>query len=134
MMLVVGSTGLLGSQIVRRARELDLPVRAFARPTAHPARLEALRAYGAEVLWGDLKDRASLEAACRGVDAVVSTASSTLSRQAGDDIESVDQHGQIALVEAAKRAGVRHCTFFGLKLSRVEDYVREVAGQLNPKT
>jgi uncharacterized protein YbjT (DUF2867 family) len=115
MVLVVGSTGLLGSEIVRRARARGLPVRALARPSASPVRLEALRTHGAEIVWGDLKDRGSLEAACRGVDAVVSTASSTLSRQPGDDIESVDRHGQIALVEAARSAGVRHFTFFGLK-------------------
>jgi uncharacterized protein YbjT (DUF2867 family) len=85
----------------------------LSRPSANPARLEALRTHGAEVVWGDLKDRASLEVARRGIHAVVSTASSTLSRQPGDDIESVDRHGQIALVEAARSAGVRHFTFFG---------------------
>jgi uncharacterized protein YbjT (DUF2867 family) len=115
MILVVGSTGLLGSEIVARARRQRLAVRALARPTATPARLEALRAHGAEVVWGDLKDPATLEAACRGVSAVISTASSTLLRQPGDNLESVDRHGQIALVEAARRAGVRHFTFFGLK-------------------
>jgi nucleoside-diphosphate-sugar epimerase len=49
-----------------------------------------------------------------GVEAVISTASSTLSRQEGDSIESVDRLGQIALVQAAKAAGVQHFTFFGL--------------------
>jgi NADH dehydrogenase len=62
-----------------------------------------------------LKERGSLGTACHGVSAVISTASSTLSRQPGDDLESVDRHGQIALVETARRAGVRHFTFFGLK-------------------
>ena len=114
MMLVVGSTGLLGSEIVRRARTSGLPVRAFARPTASPERLDALRASGAEIVWGDLKDPASLSRACEGVAAVVSTASSTFSRQTGDDIESVDRMGQVALVGAARSAGVAHFTFFGL--------------------
>jgi uncharacterized protein YbjT (DUF2867 family) len=37
---------------------------------------------------------------------LISTASSTLSRQAGDSIESVDLRGQLALVNAARSAGV----------------------------
>ena len=36
---------------------------------------------GGEVVRGDLNDRASLDAACRGASAAVSTASSTISRQ-----------------------------------------------------
>jgi uncharacterized protein YbjT (DUF2867 family) len=50
----------------------------------------------------------SLEAACRGADAVISTASSTVSRQQGDSVESVDLRGQLNLIEAAEAAGVRH--------------------------
>jgi uncharacterized protein YbjT (DUF2867 family) len=37
---------------------------------------------------------------------LISTASSTLSRQAGDSIESVDLQGQLALVNAARSSGV----------------------------
>jgi uncharacterized protein YbjT (DUF2867 family) len=37
---------------------------------------------------------------------LISTASSTLSRQAGDSIESVDLRGQLALANAARSAGV----------------------------
>ena len=61
-----------------------------------------------------MKDAATTAQACMGMEAVISTASSTLSRQEGDSIESVDRLGQIALVQAAKVAGVQHFTFFGL--------------------
>jgi uncharacterized protein YbjT (DUF2867 family) len=57
---------------------------------------------------GDLKDRSSLEKACHGASAVASTASSMLSRQEGDSIESVDRQGQLNLIEAAEKAGVKH--------------------------
>ena len=57
---------------------------------------------------GDLKNRRSLDAACRGASAVISTASSTLSRQEGDSIETVDRQGQLSLIDAAAAAGVRH--------------------------
>jgi uncharacterized protein YbjT (DUF2867 family) len=60
---------------------------------------------------GDLKDRASLDAACNGVDAIISTASSSFSRQAGDSIQSVDLEGQLSLIEAARASGVRHFVF-----------------------
>ncbi len=60
---------------------------------------------------GDLKDRHSLARASAGAAAVVSTASSTLSRQEGDSIESVDQQGQLDLIEAAESAGVTHFVF-----------------------
>src|SRR2546427_1759556 len=39
---------------------------------------------------------------CRGARAVISTASSTFSRQDGDSIESVDRQGQLSLVDAAQ--------------------------------
>ena len=76
MILVAGATGLLGAEICLRLPGRGLQVRALARPTANPARLEQLRAAGVELVWGDLKDPASLRDACRGADAVISTATS----------------------------------------------------------
>jgi NADH dehydrogenase len=39
---------------------------------------------------------------------VISSATTTLSRQPGDSIEATDQAGQLSLVDAAKAAGVKH--------------------------
>src|SRR5689334_15901881 len=111
MKLIVGATGLLGGEIVSLLRARGSRVRALVRPTADPARLAWLRDRGADLVTGDLKDRASLDAACRGVDAVLTTASSTLSRQPGDSIATVDRRGQLDLIEAAEAAGVRHCVY-----------------------
>jgi NADH dehydrogenase len=108
MNLVVGATGLLGSEICHLLRAGGGGVRALTRPTADVARLQRLRECGAEIVQGDLKAPASLTAACRGVGAVVSTASSTLSRQPGDSIETVDRQGQLDLIDAAEAAGVQH--------------------------
>jgi uncharacterized protein YbjT (DUF2867 family) len=52
------------------------------------------------------------------VDAVVSTASSTLSRQAGDSIESVDAAGQINLVDAARSTGIGRFVFVSFRRRR----------------
>ncbi len=64
-----------------------------ARPSAREGHIESgkvasLRTGGAEIAVGDLKDRESLAAVCRGAHTVISTASSTLSRQEGDSIET----------------------------------------------
>ena len=108
MNLIAGATGILGSEICRLLAENGQPVRALVRNTSNPDKVAQLKALQTEVVVGDLKDRRSLDAACRGVIAVISTASSTLSRQAGDSIESVDREGQVNLVDAASAAGVKH--------------------------
>lgn len=106
MNLVVGATGTLGSEICRLLAASGKPVRALVRQSSAPDKVAALRALGAEIAVGDLKDPASLEAACRGARSVISTASSTLSRREGDSIESVDHRGQLSLVDAAANAGI----------------------------
>lgn len=106
MVLVIGATGLLGGEICRGLVASGTPVRAMVRPTADASRLAELRTLGVELVTGDLKDRASLDAACRGADAIITTASSILSRQSGDTLDSVDRAGQLSLVAAARNAGV----------------------------
>jgi len=108
MNLVVGATGMLGGEVCRILASSGHPVRALVRKSSAPEKLSALEALGAEIAYGDLKDPASLAPACGGIRAVISTASSTLSRQEGDSIESVDERGQLNLVEAAERVGVAH--------------------------
>jgi uncharacterized protein YbjT (DUF2867 family) len=107
MILVVGSTGRLGSEIVRQLREQNQPVQALVRKTSDPEKVANLASLGATIVEGDLTDRASLVAACRGVDTVITTATSTASQTPGDSIPRIDQLGQLQLVEAAMETGVR---------------------------
>lgn len=111
MILVVGSTGFLGMEICRRLREGGDAVRALVRTTSDPAAVDGLRAMGATIVHGDLRERASLDAACRGVRTVISTATTTRSRQPGDSIERTDEEGQLALVDAARGAGVKRVVY-----------------------
>jgi uncharacterized protein YbjT (DUF2867 family) len=111
MILVAGSTGLVGAQICLKLANADKPVRALVRCTSDRTKVETLKSRGIEVAEGDLKDRSSLDTACAGVQTVVSTASSTLSHQPGDSIETVDREGELDLVEAARAAGVGHFVF-----------------------
>ena len=118
MILVAGASGLVGSAVCRKLAGRGEKVRALVRATSAKERLEALRSCGAELCIGDLKDPDSLGSACRSVDAVVSTASSTLSRQAGDSIESVDAAGQLNLVNAARSAGAGRFVFVSFRRPR----------------
>jgi uncharacterized protein YbjT (DUF2867 family) len=111
MNLIVGATGLVGGEICRRLSAEKKPVRALVRPTGDASRIDELRDSGAELAMGDLKDPASIRAACAGATAVLSTASSMLSRQPGDTIEGVDRIGQLQLIEAAASAGVKHFVY-----------------------
>ena len=108
MDLLVGATGLLGSEICRRLVERNRQVRALVRSTSDRVRVEQLRGHGAEIVVGDLRDPASLAAACRGVQAVISTATAMLRP---DTITDVDEHGQLALVDAARAARVEQFVF-----------------------
>jgi uncharacterized protein YbjT (DUF2867 family) len=78
-------------------------VTALVRPGGGEGdKLAALRALGVELVEGDLKDPASLVAACADKTTVVSTASASLSVQAGNSIQAVDLDGQRNLVDAAR--------------------------------
>jgi len=105
MILVVGATGLLGSEICRRLRERGRDVRALVR--AGSAREAALRALGVHIATGDLRDRGSLVAACRDVDAVISTATAMGSKDRALSLNEVDRKGQLRLVDVARQSGVR---------------------------
>lgn len=99
--LVAGAAGMLGSRIAHHlASEPDAKLRLMIRGGDNKKRaaLGPLLDRGAEVVEGDLTDRASLDRATKGVDVIVSAV------QGGPDI-IID--GQVALAEAGKRNGVR---------------------------
>jgi uncharacterized protein YbjT (DUF2867 family) len=98
--LLVGATGMLGGRIAKhllnqREARLRLLVRDAATKTDA---LHALVIAGAELIEGDVTDRASLGRATQGVDIIISAV------QGGPEV-MVD--GQVALAEAGKRNGVR---------------------------
>ena len=113
MILVVGATGLVGSDICRRLAARGDSVRALVRPSADPARVLALHDAGVETLEGDLRDRVSLEAACRDVSAVIETAAAMpFSFVPGiNDIRTTDIAGVESLFAAAETAGVTHAVY-----------------------
>ncbi len=119
MELVVGSTGILGGMITRRLLDEGQDVRILVRHNSPSEQMSlqgmatsarSLTDAGARPVFGDLKDRASLDKACDGIETVITTANSAM-RGAEDNVETVDRRGNLALIEAAKSAGVKQFVF-----------------------
>lgn len=106
--LVAGATGLVGGEAARILSSEGDAVRALVRSTSNDEKVAALKGAGIDVVEGDLRDRASLDAACEGVDAVITTISAMpFSWQEGNTIGDVDRDGTIRLVDAATAAGAK---------------------------
>lgn len=111
MILVAGATGVLGSEIVRNLLARGEKVRAMTRKTSKPETVDRLRKAGAEIVVADLKEPASLAAACKAVDGVISSVTSITTAQPGDSFETTDGKGTISLIDAARKAGVKKFVF-----------------------
>jgi NADH dehydrogenase len=107
MILVVGSTGLVGGMIARALLAGEREVRILVRPGSDD---QPLVAAGARPVLGDLKDPASLVPALDGVDSVITTASAG-SRGGIDTPRAVDLEGNQHLIDAARAAGIHHFIF-----------------------
>lgn len=107
MILVVGATGYLGSMIVRQLLASGRSVRMLVR---EGSAYQGLAAEGATPVFGDLKEKGTLERACAGVETVITTANAVV-RGEPDTIASVDDQGNRDLIDAAKEAGVKQFIF-----------------------
>jgi uncharacterized protein YbjT (DUF2867 family) len=108
--LVVGSTGTLGTFAAEAARAAGHSVVAMVRDRQSPG-AQRLHAAGIRLRVADLKDARQLDMAVRGISAVIITATATLSRRDGDSLEAVDGHGLQDLITACTRNDVRHVVF-----------------------
>jgi uncharacterized protein YbjT (DUF2867 family) len=101
VILVAGGTGRLGTLLVDRLANRNLPVRVLTRERA---RAEHLASDLVTVETGDVRDPQSLAAATAGVDVVVSAVHGFTDPHR-NSLAAVDRDGNANLIEAAKRAG-----------------------------
>ncbi len=113
LILVAGATGDLGGVVARALLSQGKKVRVLVRPRSN---YQPLAQLGAELIFGDLKDRLSLNPACKGVSTLITTANSA-KRGGEDNPISVDLEGNRKLIDAAVEAGVKHFIFVSILMA-----------------
>jgi len=107
--LVVGGTGTLGRQIVRRALDEGHEVRCMVRS---PRKASFLTEWGCELTRGDLLEPGSLDYALEGQQALIDAATARAT-DAGSAY-TIDWDGKQNLFAAARRAQVNRVVFVSL--------------------
>jgi nucleoside-diphosphate-sugar epimerase len=102
LLLITGATGLVGSHVAEQARERGHRVRALTRPGA---RTDLLKAWGVELVAGDLDQPDSLQAAVAGATVIVHCAAKVGDWGATEDYRRANVAGTQALLDAALQTG-----------------------------
>ena len=102
MILVTGGTGFVGPKVVHALRAQEREVRCLVRK---PGRAGTLKAWGCEVVQGDVTDAESVRRAAEGCEAAVHLVAIIAGSRA--DFDRVMTGGTQNAVAAAKAAGVR---------------------------
>ena len=104
MILVTGATGFLGHNLVPLLLKRGHRVRALARPGSH---WQFLADAGAELAWGDVRERSAVMEAAYGCEAVVHAAGLFRFWGRRQDFFDVNVEGTRHVLEAARLAGVQ---------------------------
>jgi uncharacterized protein YbjT (DUF2867 family) len=107
--LVVGATGTLGRQIVRRALEDGHKVVALVR---NPTKAAFLSEWGAHLQVGNICQPHTLATAMEGIEVVVDCA--TVRATDSLSAKQVDWDGKVILINAARAAEVQQYLFFSI--------------------
>src|SRR5712691_4063665 len=107
MILVTGASGYVGNNLVRRLVEAGKPVRAMVgHPEKAAVRLGDV-APRIEIVQGDVTKPETLAGPMQGVDTVIHLVAIAIEK-GNRKYEPINTQGTINVVEAAKKAGVKH--------------------------
>jgi uncharacterized protein YbjT (DUF2867 family) len=112
--------------VVRKLLKAGTTVRAMTRDRS---KADDLKARGANLVLGDLRDPESLQFAVRGARCVVAAAHSILGR-GEESSKLIDDRGHRALIDAAREAGVEHFVYvsvLGAAVNHPVDFFRTKA-------
>lgn len=102
LLLVTGATGLVGSHVCQRARELGIRTRALVRENSDKGQLAQ---WGVDFVYGDLNDYDSHRKAAEGVTALVHCAAKVGDWGPVDEYRRVNVHGTESLLRAVESNG-----------------------------
>ncbi len=107
--LLTGATGLVGGAILRQLSACGDDVRVMIRESSPRRNLEGL---SPEIVFGDLNDRASLDAACAGCEVLIHTAADyRLWAPDKDEMIRTNVEGSRNMMEAAGAAGINRIVY-----------------------
>jgi uncharacterized protein YbjT (DUF2867 family) len=101
--LVAGSTGYIGGYVISEFKKRGHFVRALARA---PQKLDHIKNDIDEIVQGEVTDPESITNICDGIDVVFSSVGIT-KQKSKLTFKDVDYQGNVNLLEAAKKAGVK---------------------------
>lgn len=126
LVLVVGATGHVGSQVTKTLLEKGYRVRAMVRQ----ADSEIAGAIGdIEYVVGDLSDRESIRSALNNVQIVVSSANTIIPKGKNLSVSEINSDGYDYLISEAEKVGVKQFIQSSVPVHETESSVPELAGK-----
>jgi uncharacterized protein YbjT (DUF2867 family) len=109
--LIIGSTGTLGRQIVREFLNHGVKVSCLVR---NFKKANFLQEWGADLRYGDLKLPETIPNNLKGIKIIIDC-STFRTEDDSNVLEEIDLIGKLALIKSAQIANIKHFFFFSIK-------------------